>query len=388
MAFYETTYTARQRSPPSLPSSYGVSPRSVSFGRAPSAVALAPQNSNPTRDEVWQSLAVLFVHFFFTGCQLSSAKNTEFHGASRVAVLSCLTQTRKISYHLLVWAWSLGFRPIASLHSWSPMITHACWPNNLSKPFQLVVVKKQVIKQSKENTSEYQLVYTPQDKFTWSCQQQSAQAIFDDITIPAKHKINNSPLTCAIIHRIHKCSCRSKQVIPKISSKTWLRHAETHFLAMSCPRPRKSSIWIHLASWMLTLWKQTTQFQHLDPLHTVWTHRFLDPITCCKERRCSCWIPPLKKNCAEAPHPCLRCCHIWAPLANAQTLRGHKMKPTKLQKQKRPQSPGLPGDQRPRGRQILRAQIQDKTRLFFASANKVTIFSVIRDWRQRIWTKN
>lgn len=64
------------------------------------------------------------------------------HRLPAVAVLSCLTQTRKISYHLLVCAWSLGFRPIASLHSWSLMITHACWPNNLSKPFQLVVVKK------------------------------------------------------------------------------------------------------------------------------------------------------------------------------------------------------------------------------------------------------
>lgn len=186
MAFYQTTHTARQRSPPSFPSAYGVSSRSVSFDRAPSAVALALQNSNPTRDEVWQSSAVLFVHFFFTGCQLSSAKNTEFHSASRVAVLSCLTQTRKISYHLLVCAWSLGFRPIASLHSWSPMITHACWPNNLSKPFQLRSCSQEVSNQTVEgNYIKISIGLYPTRQAYLKLSAVNPCHI-DDITMPAK----------------------------------------------------------------------------------------------------------------------------------------------------------------------------------------------------------
>lgn len=156
--------------------------------------------------------------------------------------------------------------------------------------------------------------------------------------------MNNSPPTCAIIHRTHKCSCRSKQVIPKISSKLGWDAFLGNVLSQTAQE-------FHL---------NTLGFLNVDALKTEnaisasgSTSHCLNasiswPLTCCKERWCSCWIPPPKKNCAEAPHPCLRCCHTWAPLANAQTLRGHKMKPTKLQKQKRPQSPGLPGDQRPR----------------------------------------
>lgn len=173
--------------------------------------------------------------------------------------------------------------------------------------------------------------------------------------MPAKHKMN-SPPTCAIILRMHKCSCRSKPVIPKTSSKLGWDAFLGDVLSQTAQE-------FHL---------NTLGFLNVDVLKTENTisasgsashclnASISSHLTCCKERRCSCWIPALKKTVVRL------LILVFDAVTHELHLRTHKLCEAIRW-----------------SRRSCRSRRDRSAQVFL-----VIIFSVTRNWRQRIWTEN